>query len=66
MATNETNDSSDGGALFVVATPIGNLQDMSERAVEVLARADLILAEDTRVSAKLLGRFGIDKSGACE
>ena len=61
MARNETKDPSNGGALFVVATPIGNLQDMSERAVEVLASADLILAEDTRVSAKLLGRFGINK-----
>lgn len=48
-----------GGALFVVATPIGNLGDLGARAVEVLESVDLILAEDTRVSAKLLAHFGI-------
>ena len=48
-----------GGALYVVATPIGNLQDLSRRALEVLASADLILAEDTRHSAKLLAHYGI-------
>ncbi len=46
--------------LYVVATPIGNLGDLSPRAVEVLRRVALILAEDTRVSAKLLLHFGID------
>jgi len=47
------------GRLFVVATPIGNLDDISPRALEVLGAVDLILAEDTRHSAKLLRRFGI-------
>ncbi len=47
------------GALFVVATPIGNLNDMSPRAREVLAAADLIAAEDTRVTGRLLSHFGI-------
>ncbi|MBQ2701076.1 MAG: 16S rRNA (cytidine(1402)-2'-O)-methyltransferase [Clostridia bacterium] len=45
--------------LYVVATPIGNLGDMSPRAVEVLENVSLIAAEDTRVTAKLLNHFGI-------
>ncbi len=48
------------GALYVVATPIGNLGDLSGRAVEILAGVELILAEDTRHSAKLLGHYGIE------
>ncbi|MBU1045659.1 16S rRNA (cytidine(1402)-2'-O)-methyltransferase [Patescibacteria group bacterium] len=46
---------------FVVATPIGNLQDISFRALEALKRADFILCEDTRVSQKLLNHFKISK-----
>lgn len=46
--------------LSLVPTPIGNLQDMTFRAVEVLKNADVILAEDTRVSGKLLKHFTIE------
>src|SRR5438477_3119654 len=44
--------------LHIVATPIGNLGDLSPRAAEALRNADLILAEDTRVTAKLLAHIG--------
>lgn len=47
------------GTLYIVATPIGNLNDLSPRASETLATADFIAAEDTRVTAKLLNRFSI-------
>lgn len=47
------------GALYVVATPIGNLGDISFRALETLAAAQAILAEDTRVTKILLARYGI-------
>ena len=46
--------------LYVVATPIGNLQDMSPRAVETLRQVALIAAEDTRVTKKLLNVFQLD------
>lgn len=48
------------GKLYVIPTPVGNLGDMSPRAVELLRTCDLILAEDTRNSAVLLKHFGID------
>lgn len=47
------------GKLFIVGTPIGNLGDMSERAVNTLREVDFIAAEDTRVTMKLLSRFDI-------
>ncbi len=49
------------GRLTLVGTPIGNLSDLSPRALEALQACDLIAAEDTRVSLKLLNHFGINK-----
>jgi 16S rRNA (cytidine1402-2'-O)-methyltransferase len=49
------------GCLYVIATPIGNLEDLSPRARRILGHVDVICAEDTRVTARLLHHFGIQR-----
>jgi len=57
MAHEETTT---GGCLYIVPTPVGNLGDMTMRAIEVLKSVDTILAEDTRTSSVIMKHFGIE------
>lgn len=61
MQLRETSVPIERPCLYIVATPIGNLADISLRALEVLAGSDLVLAEDTRVTRRLLDHFGIER-----
>lgn len=58
--TRSTGDGAEPGRLVVVATPIGNLEDLPPRGAEALAAADLILAEDTRRTGRLLAHLGVE------
>ena len=49
------------GILYIVPTPVGNMEDMTMRAIRILKEADVVLAEDTRTSGLLLKHFGISK-----
>ena len=51
----------EAGTLYLVASPIGNLADISERAIKVLSECSFVAAEDTRVTGKLLAHLGLKK-----
>ena len=61
MLAKEARDETAGGRLYLIPSPIGNLGDITYRAVAVLQRADAILCEDTRTSGFLLKHYGIQK-----
>ncbi|MFZ8893489.1 MAG: SAM-dependent methyltransferase, partial [Ilumatobacteraceae bacterium] len=57
-SSHNSRNATNSGALVLVATPIGNLGDMSQRAIDALKEAEIICCEDTRHSGNLLSHFG--------
>ncbi|MBU2550931.1 MAG: 16S rRNA (cytidine(1402)-2'-O)-methyltransferase [Proteobacteria bacterium] len=60
MTDSRTKDPKGPGVLYVVATPLGNLEDLTFRAVRILGEVDMVLAEDTRRTRKLLTHYGLN------